>query len=102
MSREDHESLAGALDALRRHVERIRDGGGLPEVSMIRTYAAGDRVEARLEISTGRMLRSRDAGIDVMGDGAVIPFAGGVRRKPLRLEPGQSPYAAVEAALSAA
>ena len=66
---------------------------------MIRTYEPGDRVQARLEISTGRVLRSRDAGVDVMGDGAIVPFRGGVRRQPLARESGQSPFEAVEAAL---
>ena len=73
MTREKHESLDAAIAALREHTERIRAEGDLPEVSMIRTYEPGDQVKARLEISTGGVLRSRDAGIDVMGDGAPGP-----------------------------
>lgn len=99
VSREDHESLEDALGSLRDHVERVRADGNLPDVSMIRTYESGDRVNARLEISTGRMLRSRDAGIDVMGDGGLVPFSGGVLRRPLRTEDGQSAYDAIAVVL---
>lgn len=65
----------------------------------MRTYEPGDQVNARLEISTGGMIRSRDAGIDVMGDGGLVPFRGGVFRKPIAPELGETPYDAVAAAL---
>lgn len=97
--REDHETLAGALAALRESGERIRAEGGLPEVSLIRTYEPAVRVKARLEISTGGLLRRRDAGLDVMGDGELIPFRGGVVRRPLEPAAGESPYDAIELAL---
>lgn len=91
--------MPAAVESMRDHADRIRAEGGLPEVSMIRTYEPGDRVAARLEISSGRMLRSRDAGVDVMGDGAVVAFRGGVRRRPIAPESGQSPFDLVESAL---
>ncbi len=84
---------------MRSHCERIRSEGGLEEVELMRTYEPGDQVEARLEVSTGGMLRSRDAGIDVMGDGELVPFRGGVFRKPIAPEHGETPYDAVAAAL---
>ena len=101
VTREGHESLTGALEALRSNGERIRAEGDLPEASMIRTYEPGDRVKARLEISAGGFLRRRDAGLDVMGDGALVPFHGGVVRRPLEAENGVGPYEAIEAALRA-
>src|SRR6188472_2861664 len=64
VTREKHDSLEAAIAALRSHTERIKAEGDLPEVSMIRTYEPGDQVRARLEVSTGGVLRSRDAGID--------------------------------------
>lgn len=97
--REDHPTLEEALAALRKRTERIRAEGDLPEVSLLHTYEPGDRVNARLEISTGRMLRGRDAGLDVMGNGALVPFRGGVRRRPLEPGPGETPYDAIESAL---
>ena len=99
MARETHESLEEAIAALRSHAESIRAEGGLPEVSMIRTYEPADRVKARLELSTGGPFRGRDAGIDVMGDGRLIPYRGGVFRKELQADEG-SPYEAVERALA--
>lgn len=99
VDRESHSTLEEAITALRAHTERIREQGGLGEVAAFHTYEPGDRVNARLEISTGRALRSRDAGIDVMGDGGLVPFRGGVTRKPLQPAPGETAYEVVEAAL---
>jgi hypothetical protein len=67
---------------------------------MIRTYEPGQRVKARLEISTGGWLRRNDAGIDVMGDGRLVAYAGGVRRRELEPARGESIYDAVWGALS--
>ncbi len=101
VSREKHEGLGEAIAALRSHAEAIRAGGGLDEVSMFRTYEPADRVEARLEVSTGGPFRGRDAGIDVMGDGRLVPYRGGVFRKELETD-DRSPYEAVERALAGA
>lgn len=99
MAREKHEDLEAVIAALRSHAESIRAEGGLPEVSMIRTYEPADRVKARLEVSTGGPFRGRDAGIDVMGDGRLVPYRGGVFRK--ELETGEeSAYEAVERVLA--
>lgn len=66
---------------------------------MFRDYEPGDRVAARLELSAGGWLRGADAGIDVMGDGALVPYAGGVRRRPLDTRPGHDAVDAVGEAL---
>ena len=60
---------------------------------MLREFESFDRVAARLEISTGSVFRGRSAGIDVMGDGSIVAFTGGVARRPL--EGAESPYAAI-------
>jgi len=56
-------------------------------------------VQARLELSAGGLLRGREAGLDVMGDGALVPYVGVIRKR--RLEPGrgQSAFDAVREAL---
>jgi hypothetical protein len=100
VEREKHASLDDAVASMRDHADRIRAEGGLPEVTMFRTYEPGARVQARLEISTGGPLRGRDAGIDVMGDGGLVPFRGGVFRKPLAPADGETAFDAVAAALS--
>ncbi|MFN8114302.1 MAG: hypothetical protein U0R51_14025 [Solirubrobacterales bacterium] len=98
VTREKYESLDEAIAAMREHTERIRADGDLPEISVIRTYEPGDQVKARLEISTGGVLRSRDAGIDVMGDGALVPFRGGVFRK--EIAPGDDAYEVIAQAIA--
>ena len=85
---------------MREHVSRVRREGNLPDVKMFRTYEPGARVHARLEISTGGPFRGRDAGVDVMGDGTMVPFRGGVFRKPLEAGDHGSPFDAVAAALA--
>jgi len=99
VTREQHESLTEAIAAMRSHTERIRAAANLPAVTMFRTYEPGDQVRARLEISTGGVLRSRDAGIDVMGDGALVPFRGGVFRKELGPGEDGTAFGAVEQAI---
>lgn len=99
VTREGYGTLAEAVGELRAGAERVRGEGGLDEVSVFRTYEPGDRVAARLEISTGGPLRRRDAGVDVMGDGGIVPFQGGVSRKPLETRDGESPFEAVERSL---
>lgn len=99
MTRESYGSLEEAIGAMDEQVARIRDEGGLETVSVFRTYEPGDQIQARLEISTGGLFRRHDAGVDVMGDGAVVPFRGGVTRKPLPPGPEGSPIEAVRLAL---
>ena len=99
VKREGFGSLDESLAALREHAERIRSEGGLDKVTLIRTYEPSVRVKARLEISTGGPLRGRDAGLDVMGDGELVPFRGGVFRRPLPPADGETPYEAIAAAL---
>lgn len=67
---------------------------------MLREFSPGDRVAARLEISTGGILRSTAAGVDVMGDGSIVGFAGGVARRPLEPRSGQTIFDAVRRELA--
>lgn len=99
VERRRYDELQEAVDALRAGVASVLGEGELPEVTMLRTFSPGDRVKARLEISAGRILRRKEAGLDVMGDGSIVPFRGGAFRRPL--EPGAEEDAvdAVAAAL---
>lgn len=99
VSRSGHESLEDAIAALRAGVEGIRAEGGLPPVKMLREYQPGQRVKARLEISTGKVFRRREAGVDLMGDGTVVPYRGGTFRKHLDPPDGVSYDDAVAEAL---
>ena len=99
VTRERFESLDEALAALEARAKEIRAAGPLTARKMIREFEPGDQVAGRLEISSGGFLRrGADAGIDVMGDGRFVAFAGGVRRS--ELDPGgDGPFAAVRRAL---
>jgi hypothetical protein len=67
---------------------------------MLRDFEPGQRVAARLEVSTGRWLRGRAAGVDVMGDGSLVAFSGGMTRHELEARDGESPFDAVRRALA--
>jgi hypothetical protein len=99
VQRERFDDLDEALAALERACEGVREQGPLSEVKMLRDFEPGERVAARVELSTGGMLRGRDAGIDVMGDGALVAYAGGIRRETLEPGAGESHYDAVRRAL---
>lgn len=96
VSRQKFESLDAALAALEERAKDIRALGPLEAKKMIREFEPGDQVAGRVEISTGAF--GADAGVDVMGDGRFVAFAGGMRRS--ELDPGQDgPFEAVRRAL---
>jgi hypothetical protein len=84
---------------MERHTDRIRGEGPLREVSAIRTYEPGQRVHARLELSSGGFFRGREAGVDVMGDGTLVPYVGVVRKRKLELARGDSAFDAIRGEL---
>jgi hypothetical protein len=77
----------------------VRREGPLPSRSLVREFSPQDLVAARLEISTGGLLRGRTAGVDVMGDGSFVAFRGGMRREELDPDEGY-PWATVRDALA--
>jgi hypothetical protein len=98
---EKFDDLDSAIAAMEERTRAIRREGPLREVSAIRDYGPGQRVHARLELSTGGPFRGREAGLDVMGDGALVPYVGVVRKRPLEPGDGESAFDAVRAALAA-
>ena len=100
VAREKFENLDDAIAAMERRVKDIRSSGPLEAKKVFREYEPGARVAGRVAISTGGLLRAgQEAGIDVMGDGTLIAYEGGVRRD--ELDPGQDgPFDAVRTALS--
>lgn len=97
---ESFDDLDAAIAALEERAKDIRREGPLRQVSAIRDYEPGQQVRARLELSSGGLFRGREAGLDVMGDGALVPYVGVVRKQRLEPEGGQSPFDAVRAALT--
>jgi hypothetical protein len=91
-------SLDEAIDAMRAEAVAIVRRGPLERKAGFREYEPGEQVAARLAIWAGGLLRGREAGIDVMGDGALVPYAGVVHR---RILDGRSPDRAIEAVAEA-
>ncbi len=100
VTREQFDTLEGAVDALRERAEAIRAEGPLEGVVSLRDFEPAEQVHARLEISSGGLLRGRDAGVDVMGDGSLVPYRGGMRRSHLDPGDGQTAFDAVGEALA--
>ena len=99
VSREKFEDLGEAVAAMERRVKDIRSEGPLKPRKVFRDYDPGVQVAGRVEISTGGLMRGgQSAGVDVMGDGTLVAYRGGVRRE--ELDPGQKgPFEAVRRAL---
>jgi hypothetical protein len=100
VAHERFDDLDEAVTAMKRQTQLIRQDGPLEEISVIREYGPGQRVHARLELRSGGLLRRREAGMDLMGDGTLVPFVGVIRKEPLELPDGASPFDAVRAALA--
>jgi hypothetical protein len=83
VERDKLDSLEQALETMRGRLAGLLSEGGLGSVQAFRSYEPGERVQARVEISGPGLLRGREAGIDVMGDGALVPYAGAIRKRPL-------------------
>jgi hypothetical protein len=94
------DDLDSALNAMEHRTAEIRREGPLDEINAFRTHQPGQRVHARLELSTGGVLRGREAGVDVMGDGALVPYVGVVRKRRLQPERGQTAFDAIRGALA--
>jgi hypothetical protein len=94
VEREAFDDLHEALASVRRHAAAVVSEGRLEPVQGFKEYEAGDQVAARIELSTGRLFNGREAGVDVMGDGTLVPYRGVVRKE--RLD-GRTPDAALDA-----
>lgn len=83
VSSQRFDDLGEAVAKMRERALAIRAEGPAKEVSMLRDFAPGDQVVARLQIAGKGLLRKPAAGVDVRGDGTFMPFRGGTRREEL-------------------
>lgn len=83
VSHESFDDLGEAVAAMRSRAFEIRAEGPVKSASLLRDYGPGDQVHARLQLSGRGLLRKPAAGIDVRGDGTLVPYSGGVRREEL-------------------
>ena len=99
VSREQFSDLGEAVAAAEQIAAEISAEGDLRDVSLLRDFTPHDQVHARLEISAEQLLRAPTAGVDLRGDGSLVPFQGAVRRRELAPAPGQSAWDAIRAVL---
>jgi hypothetical protein len=83
VERRSFESLDQALAAAGEGVDAVLGEGRLERAEGFRTYHPAELVHGRVEISGPGLLRGREGGIDVMGDGTLIPYAGSIRKRKL-------------------
>jgi len=99
VSSQGYEELGEAVEAMRERALAIRAAGPVKPASMLREFTPGDQVQARLQIAGKGRLRKPVAGVDVRGDGAFMPFRGGIRREELDPTPYDTPFDAVRETL---
>ncbi len=68
---------------MRERALAIRAEGPVKPVSSLRDFGPEQQVHARLQLSGGGLLRKSVAGVDVRGDGTLMPFKGSVLREEL-------------------
>ena len=100
VKRRSFDSLDEALATMEAEVAAVRAEGPLGTAKAFRDYEPGERVAARIELAAGGWLRGREAGLDVMGDGTLMPYEGAIRKRPLEPERGESAFDAVRQALA--
>jgi hypothetical protein len=86
--------------ALERRAEEVRAQGGLEPISAFRTYEPARRVAARLELTGPGLVRRSEAGLDVMGDGTLVPYRGTIFKRRLEPPSGGTAYDAVRRELA--
>jgi hypothetical protein len=86
VGREKFDSLDEAIGEARRRVEEIRREGGLPTITAFRDHTPDQRVHARIEISGPGLLRGKEGGIDVMGDGKAVAYTGAIRKEQVEAD----------------
>lgn len=92
VSHESFDDLGDAVGAMREWALRIRAGGPAKPVSALRDFGPEDQVLARLQLSGSGWLRKPVAGVDVRGDGELVPYRGGVRREALDPSRHDTPF----------
>jgi hypothetical protein len=101
VSHESFEDLDQAVAEMRRRALEIRSDGPLPGASMLRDFAPGEQVQARLELSGEGLLRKPAAGIDLRGDGTFLPYSGSLKRRELDPTDYDTPFDLVRETLAA-
>jgi len=92
VSHQAFDGLDEAVAAMRQRALAIRAEGPVEKVSALRDFTPGQQVRARLQLSGGRLLRRRIAGVDLRGDGTFVPYRGSVVREELDPSHHDTPF----------
>lgn len=95
-----YDSLDEALAEARARVAAILAESRLGTVKAFRDYTPDMRVQARIEVSGKGLLRGPEAGIDVIGDGTLVPYVGAIRKRRLEAGSLDDAVAAIRAELA--
>ena len=101
VTRQRAASLGEALDLVERYGRGLAAQPRRQEVDLrFRAFSPADQVAARVEVSGPQRWRPAvRAGIDVRGDGGVVPWTGHGSREPIGAQDAESPYDALRRAL---
>ena len=99
VSREGFDELGDAIDAAERSTDEVLADDPLDTVKAFKDYTPDQLVKARIEITGKGLISPPTAGLDIQGDGGILAFTGGVRRKPLAANSRKQVFAAIRQAL---
>ena len=101
VERQRFAELESVLDAIESRTRTFAEAA--PKRPLDLRYKKLDPVQqviARLELAgPERLMASVRAGIDIRGDGSAEPYRGGLRRRPINQQPGESAIAALRRVL---
>lgn len=101
VSHADFDDLAEAVAEMRERAKQIRAQGPPKTASMLREFTPAQQVVGRLQLRGKGLFRKPVAGVDVRGDGAFVPFRGGVKREELDPSRHETPFDLVRETLEA-
>jgi len=100
VTRVSFDDLDEAIKEAELMTEKVLADGPLDSVSAFKEYAPDQLVKARIEISGKGLISPPTAGIDIQGDGGMLGFTGGVRRRPIEAGSRKEIFAGIRQALS--
>ncbi|HTU15872.1 MAG TPA: hypothetical protein VMF31_11810 [Solirubrobacterales bacterium] len=99
VSREGFDDLDQAIAAAEAATDEVLGDDPLSTVKAFRDYTPDQLVKARIEITGKGLISPPTAGLDIQGDGGMLAFTGGVRRKALKANSRKQVFAAIRQAL---
>lgn len=99
VKRQGFDDLDAAISAAETAADQVLADGPMESVSAFKDYPPDQLVNARIEISGKGLISPPTAGIDIQGDGGMLGFTGGVRRKPIAADSRKHIFDAIRQAL---